>query len=178
MKQQTQEVTSVAGTGRHPARVKSSGGVRAIAVPPAARALSTLPRIDYADAFLVETGPRTRTPVQWARAMVEDAPIAMRHALRPAWFALGLKLGSARSDRTVRGWETRRSTEDFTLFGADSRYGMPAELLFKREDHTLLFATFVQHENAFARALWAAIAPGHRLVVRYLLEQARRRDLR
>ena len=49
---------------------------------------------------------------------------------------------------------------------------MPAELLFKREQGSLLFATFVQHKNPLARAVWAGVAPGHRRVVQHLLEQA------
>jgi hypothetical protein len=39
------------------------GTVRQVALPPAARALSTLSHIDYEDAFLVEIGPaQDRTP--------------------------------------------------------------------------------------------------------------------
>jgi hypothetical protein len=49
---------------------------------------------------------------------------------------------------------------------------MPAELLFKRFPGTLLFATFVQKENAIARATWAGADLVHRRVVRRLLEQA------
>jgi hypothetical protein len=49
---------------------------------------------------------------------------------------------------------------------------MPAELLFERRQKTLFFATFVQQENHFARALWAGIERGHRRVVRHVLEQA------
>jgi hypothetical protein len=52
---------------------------------------------------------------------------------------------------------------------------MPAELLFKRQQRGLLFATFVQKENQIARAVWAAVDPLHRPVVRYVLEQASRR---
>jgi hypothetical protein len=155
------------------------GAAHRVAVPPSARALSTFSRVDYEDAFLVETGPaQDRTAEQWARAMVEDAPIMMRRALPWGWFALGLKLGSTQDDRSVLGWEMRRGTPDFALFGAGSRLGLPAELLFRLEQRTLLFATFVQLENPIARAVWAAVAPGHRLVVRYLLEQAARSEPR
>jgi len=147
-------------------------------VPPAARMLSTLARVGYEDAFLVETGPaQDRTGEQWARAILEDAPIIMRRALRWGWFALGLRLGSTRSDRFVFGWEVRRSTPDFALLAASSRLGLPAELLFKRQQHTLLVTTFVQQENHIARAVWAGVAPVRRLVVRYLLERASRRIL-
>jgi hypothetical protein len=45
----------------------------------------------------------------------------------------------------------------------------------KRRRRTLLFATFVQHEYAVARAVWAGVEPLHRRVVRDVLEQAGRR---
>jgi hypothetical protein len=50
--------------------------------------------------------------------------------------------------------------------------GCAAELLFECQQHTLLFATFVQLENRIARAPRAGIAARHRQVVRDLLEQA------
>jgi len=62
------------------------GGVRHVAMPPAARRLSTLSQVDYEDAFLVETGPaQDRTGEQWARAILEDAPIITRSALLLGW---------------------------------------------------------------------------------------------
>jgi hypothetical protein len=149
--------------------------VRQIAVPPDARALSTLSHIDYEDAFLVETGPpRDRTAEQWARAIIEDAPITVRGRLLSGWSAIGLKLGRGRG-RSVLGWEVRSRSPDFVLLGADSRIGMPGQLLFKRERHALLFATFVQHDNPVARAVWAGVEPVHVPAVRHLLEQASRR---
>jgi Protein of unknown function (DUF2867) len=153
--------------------------VRQVAVPPAARALSTLSHVDYEDAFLLETGAaRDRTGEQWARAILEDAPIIIRRKLRWGWFALGLKLGSTRSDRLVLGWEIRRSTPDYALLAASSRLGLPAELLLERRQHTLLLATFVHQQNPIARAIWAAVAPQHRVVVPYLLQRAARSERR
>jgi hypothetical protein len=153
------------------------GWVRQIALPPAARALSTLSRIDYQDAFFVGAEPgRDRTGEQWARAVLEDAPPIMRRRLRRGWRRLGLKLGSSRSGGRVLGWEIRRSTPDFVLLGAGSRVGLPGELLFKREPEGLLFATFIQQRNVIVRAVWARIAPTHRRVVQSLLAQAIRRE--
>jgi hypothetical protein len=147
--------------------------VRQVGVPPAARALGTLSHFDYEDAFLVETGPaRDWTAEQWARAALEDAPPIIRSACAWTWSALGLELGSSPSDRLVLGWEIRRSSPDFVLLGADSRLGLRAEVLFQRREQTLLFATFLRQENLIARAVWAGVAPGHRQVVRYLLEHA------
>jgi hypothetical protein len=153
------------------------GGVRQVQVPAAARRLSTLARLDYADAFVVDTRrAQDRTPEQWARAVLEDAPVVVRGALRGTWSALGFQLGPPGSDRHVLGWEVRRGTVDFVLLGARSRIGMPAELLLERRQQTLLFCTFVQKKNPLARAAWAGTEPGHRPVVRYVLEQARARN--
>jgi hypothetical protein len=48
-----------AGTDSHPddPHGEALGRVRQVTLPPAARALSTLSRVDYEDAFLLETGP-------------------------------------------------------------------------------------------------------------------------
>jgi DNA-binding transcriptional MerR regulator len=85
--------------GQH---VEALGRVRQVTLPPAARALSTLSHVDYGDAFLVETGQaQDRTGEQWARAILEDAPMSTRNALSRGWSALGLRLGSTQSDRFV-----------------------------------------------------------------------------
>lgn len=150
--------------------------MRQVAVPPTARSLSTLAQIDYEDAFLVDVGqPQARTAEQWARAVMQDAPIAVQRMLRSGWSAIGLKLDQGRPDQRVLGWEVRRSTPGFVLLGADSRIGMAGELLFERQQHALLFATFVQHDNPVARAVWAGVEPVHVPVVRSLLEHASRR---
>lgn len=144
--------------------------VRQVAMPRSAHTLSTLPRVDYEDAFLLDIGHvEKRTVEQWARATFENAPIAWRRFLPWAWLALGLRHGPASSKQFVLGWEVRHSTPDLVLLGADSRIGLPAELLFERKQHMLLFATFVHQKNVFARGLWAGVAPVHRQVVRYLL---------
>jgi hypothetical protein len=166
-----------AGTDSHPndPHMVAPGRVRQVTLPSAARALSALSQVDYEDAFLVETGPaRDRTGEQWARAILEGAPESTREALSRGWTALGLRLGPARSDRHVLGWEVRRSTQDTALLGASGRLGLSGELLFERRQQTLLFATFVQLDNPAARALWAGIEAQHRQVVRDLLEQANR----
>jgi hypothetical protein len=149
--------------------------VRQVAVPTAARALSTLSRVDYADAFLVDTGPACDgTAEQWARLILLGAPITVRTRLLAGWSMIGLKLGNGRSDRSVLGWQVRASTSEFALLGAESRIGMPGELLFKPTGAALLFCTFVQQDNHVARALWAAIEPVHVRVVRDVLERAAR----
>jgi hypothetical protein len=126
--------TARADTRMHGPQLPTLGAVREVAVPRDGRARSMLPRIDYQDAFLVETGPaRDRSAEHWARAIMEDAPLIMQATLRWGWSAIGFKLGSARAERHVLGWELRRSAADYVLLGADSRIGMPAELLLGRQ---------------------------------------------
>lgn len=147
--------------------------VRQVELPAAARALSTLPRIDYEDAFRVDIDPAAGwTAEQWARAVLEGAPGSVQERLRRGWFTLGLRLAGPGTAGTVLGWQLRRSTPDHALLGARSRLGMPAELLFRPDQDTLLFATLVQHRNGVARAIWARVAARHVQVVPRLLQRA------
>jgi hypothetical protein len=151
--------------------------VRAIAVPASARRLSTLPRIDYEDAFVVTTGPTEhRSAEQWARAVFDDAPRGVRTTLTSGWSALGLRQRADADAGFILGWAVQQSTPDHVLLGARSPLGLSAELLLKRRPKSLLFDTFVQHENAAGRAVWAGIEPIHPPIVRYVLEGAARRE--
>jgi hypothetical protein len=151
-------------------RPENADRVRQIAVAPEVLALSTLSRVDYADAFVVDVGAVSeRTAEQWARAVLEAAPEPVRRNLTSGWDAIGLNLGRSGVAGFVLGWEIRRSTPDHVLLSAASRIGMPAELLFKRESQTLLFSNFVRHENQRARRVWARVEPVHVPIVRRVL---------
>jgi hypothetical protein len=151
---------------------ESRGKVRQIAVPPHARALSMLSDVDYADAFLVEAGTaRQWSAEQYARAVLDGTPLALRANLLLGWLAIGLTPAIGRS-RSILGWEIRVNTPEYVLLVRDSLIGMPGELLFKREDDGLLFCTFVQHGNLVARAIWASIQAPHVRIVRELLEHS------
>ena len=150
-----------------------SSPVREVPLPTSARALTTLPRLDYTDTFFVETDAvNDLTPEQWARAALEDAPEHTRRALRFGWTVLGARLGSTRDPRRILGWEVRHSSEEYALLGGMSILGFDAELLFTREPKGFLFATLMTHNTLLARLLWARIEAGHRRVVRSLLRQA------
>jgi hypothetical protein len=149
--------------------------VRQVDLPPSARTLSTLARIDYCDAFLFDVGAtHDESAEDLIREILEGAPLAVRTQLLSGWAAIGLKVGNA-SERSVLGWEVRRTVPDHVLLGAESRIGLPGELLLKKEDGALLFATFVAQHNVIARAVWAFTERVHVRVVRDILAQASQR---
>jgi hypothetical protein len=153
--------------------IDEASGPRQVAVPASVKALCGLTRVDYEDAFLIEVAAtRERSAEQWVRALLEQTPPALRHSLRSGWLALGLKVAAAGADRSVLGWELRRSTPDFVVLAADSWIGMPAELVFNRQPQALLLATLVEHQNPAVRAMWAGVEPVHRQVVPRILRRA------
>lgn len=143
---------------------------RQITPPPGTRSASTLGRVDYEDAFVVDVcEPSALSAEQWMCTILEGAPAAVRLQLLSGWSALGLRLSLSKADRSMLGWQIRTAEPDFVLLGAESRLGMPAELLLRREADRLLFATFVRHDNALVRALWAPVVPTHVRMVQELL---------
>ena len=149
--------------------------VRQVALPSSARALSTLVGVDYCDAFLFDVrSTHDESAEELIREILEGAPLAVRTQLLSGWSAIGLKVCNT-SERSVLGWEVRRTVPDHVLLGAESRIGMPGELLLKKEGDALLFATFVAQRNLIARAVWAVTEPVHVRVVRDILDQASRR---
>lgn len=151
----------------------STPTVRLVSLPTDARALSTLPRIDYADAFCVTADGQPRAS-DWVRAVLQDAPPSVRRRLLVGWTAIGLKLAPW-SSSCVLGWKVAHSEPAFVLLSADSWLGLRGELLFRSRPNGLLFATFTEQNNAITRALWAAITPHHQDTVRSLLTHAARR---
>ena len=149
--------------------------VRQIPVPDDVRELSTLPRVDYADAFLVDTSAHPDwTAERWAKAVLAEAPAATRAQLLSGWLTLGLK--SAEAGPSILDWAVRSCAPNTVRLGRDSRIGMPAELLFTLRPEGLLFATFVHHRTPATRAVWAAVIRTHVRTVLGLLERAASAD--
>lgn len=149
-------------------------GVQQVALPAECRNRSTLPRLDYTDAFLVATGDVAElTATQWARRMLDAAPPYWRRTLPWGWRVLGLEHGPADSPDCVLGWPIRQGSDDYLLLGAAGHRGLSAELLVERRPDGLLFATLLHQHNRLAGAEWAAIAALHRRVVTSLLKHAR-----
>ena len=89
---------------RQPRATTHAHAVSQISMPEDARALSTLSRVDYEDAFAV-TVEREHTAEQWVRAVLQDAPPRVRGKLWLGWTALGLRLAPPWSSDRVVGWK-------------------------------------------------------------------------
>jgi hypothetical protein len=153
--------------------MRTETGVQQVTPLPRTRAVSTLDRVDYEDAFVVDVEtPRALSAEQWIRRVLEEAPRILRLQLLSGWSGLGLALKRPGAEGSVLGWQIRAADPDFVLLGAASRVGMPAELYLRRETDRLLFCTFVRHQNPLVRALWARVVPTHVRTVRSLLARA------
>ncbi len=151
--------------------------VREVAMPPDARALSTLPRIDYTDSFVAETDrARDLTAEQWARRILESAPVWFLAMAPATWLSLGLKHGLPWSREHVLGWPVRHREPDYLLLGADARTGAEAELLLRRKGDSIFFATLLQLDSPVMKRIWAAMEAPHRRVVASLLRRGVRSE--
>ncbi len=147
--------------------------IREVDVPASASGLSTLPWVDYRDGFRLEVGDDPElSGEEWAREMLEGARPKTRRSLRRGWPLLGLRMAANGEEGAILGWRIRHSGPDYALLGAESRIGMPAELLFRPEPGGFFFATLIQQRNPFVHALWAPIGRPHRRVVPALMHGA------
>jgi hypothetical protein len=141
-----------------------------VPLPPAARNLSSLPRIDYEDCFVAETEhAMDLSAEEWARRILEGAPTRFRVTAPATWFALGLKHGLPWSGDNILGWPIRRSEPGHVLLGAQSRSGMPAELIVKREENSVLLATVIQQKGPLMKRVWSLVEGPHQRIVPALL---------
>jgi hypothetical protein len=153
--------------------MRTGTGVQQVTPPAGTSTVSTLGRVDYEDAFVVDVEtPHALSAEQWIRRVLEEAPTTLRLQLLSGWSGLGLALKRPGAAGSVLGWQIRAAEPDFVLLGAASRVGMPAELYLRRETDRLLFCTLVRHENPLVRALWARVIPTHVRTVRALLARA------
>ncbi|ARH91465.1 DUF2867 domain-containing protein [Streptomyces sp. MOE7] len=142
--------------------------VRRVAVDPAGA--------HYASAFAVPAVDLPPlTPEDWARGTLEGAPAAMRWFVRAGWLGvLGLRLGPRSSAQHVLGWPVAVSGPDGITLEAHSPL-LTARNVVSVDGDALVWATYVHGESRRGRAVWAAAAPLHHLIIPFLLDRAVRR---
>jgi hypothetical protein len=141
-------------------------------VPTSVAELKLLDRVDYEDAYSVDTSVR-RTPEQWMRAFLEDAP---------RWFQLpwaglgkallGARFGPRHAADHVLGWKVLEDRPGAFVVGLDSFGGLVVRLIASTPPGRAIIATQLRLDSRYARALWPAIRRGHRFFAPYLLGRA------
>ena len=139
--------------------------VVAVPVPPVARELAGLDRVDYADAFAVDV-TLERSPREWVELSAAALP-ALFGAVRVVHRALGLPLAPAGAGDHPIGWDVLRDEPAAAVLGNDGAFGTPRIVGLARPGQ-LVLATLIRL-NGRGRPIWAATAPLHRAVARYVL---------
>jgi hypothetical protein len=137
------------------------------ATPPA------LAAADYTAAFeLLTPEPTTRPPEDWARAVFEGAPAALRRFIRTGWrFPLGFQLGPVGSPAHVLGCRIIRV--DRTMIVLEQRSPLMTAHNIVFVDRTrIVWTTLVRYQHPLARPLWSVSAALHRRILPHLLTQA------
>ncbi|MGI8679422.1 MAG: DUF2867 domain-containing protein [Jatrophihabitans sp.] len=117
-------------------------------------------------------GAADRSAIDWARAILEGAPAALRAGLTPGWAALRLGLASRHAPDHVLGWPVVVDTPAEVVLGAHSKLGLDARLSIRIDDDTVQFATAIRFLSRGGRTVWTGVAPLHRLIVGQLLRHA------
>jgi hypothetical protein len=109
---------------------------------------------------------------QWARACLEELPVALRWLVILGWrFLLGLRLGARPSSDHVLGWKVIRSLPDETVLTVRSPL-LTAHLVFRRDGSRLVWSTFVQYDRSIAAFIWPPVSLFHGPIVAYALRSA------
>jgi hypothetical protein len=133
---------------------------------------------DDALAFaLVTPQARTRTPEQWARAVFEQGPVALRLFVDVGWRAvLRLRLAPRHAPGHVAGWVIAAVDErpDTITLSAQSAL-LPARNIVAVDDAVVEWVTTVHFERRVARPVWAVASRIHCWTICFLLTRASKR---
>ena len=114
----------------------------------------------------------TRSAEEWARAVWEGAPAALRLLMVAGWrLVLRLKLGPRSDDGHVLGWTITNRSPDQVVVEAVSPL-LTAQNTFLRDGDRIVWSTFVRYERGVARLVWLPVSLLHRLLVRFSLGHA------
>jgi len=127
----------------------------------------------YASAFAVSMpGADARSAEQWARAVFECAPAALRSFVLFGWrYVLGFRLGPRPSPAHVLGWKILSNAPDALVLELRSPFAT-ARKIVRVEHSRVVISTFVRYERRLGGALWAAVAPVHHRTEPWLLGHA------
>jgi hypothetical protein len=145
--------------------------VRTIDVPADVAELAGLDEADYREAFAFATDA-VRDPEEWARVILEGAPLRKRAVMLGAWTALGIRLARLGSDGQVLGWRIRQSDATAVVLGVRAAVGLTARIVIRPDTGQVVHAMLVRYDRDLARPIWTRMAPGHHRFVGELLDRA------
>ncbi|MGH3517461.1 MAG: DUF2867 domain-containing protein [Haloechinothrix sp.] len=140
--------------------------VTQVPIPPRARELAGLRRVDYADAFAIDVEAQ-HSPAEWIRVAAAASP-AVFTAVRLAHQALGLHLEPTGAPDHPIGWDVLHDEAEEAVLGNHGVLGVP-RIVGLTPPGQIVVATLIQFNGLAGRALWLAFAPGHRAVARHAL---------
>ena len=140
-------------------------------VPAAIADLNLLDRVDYEDAFVVDTAVR-RAPEEWMRGFLEGAPGWFRAAWVGVFKTLGAEFEQHGTADQVLGWKILQNGPAEIAIALDATVGLKARLIALTPTGQAMIVTLVSLDTRRARALWVAMAPLHRFFAQYLLSRA------
>ncbi len=136
-------------------------------------AQKSLDRVDYDEEFTFETDA-VRGPEEWARLILEGAPLSKRLQMIGAWTALGIRLALPGTRGQVLGWRIRHSDADAVVLGVHAAVGLTARIVIQVEQRRVTHSMVVRFDSALGRQIWSRMAPGHHRFVRALINRAER----
>lgn len=141
-------------------------------VPEDVRSLTTLTHPDYIDLCTITTaGAADRSPEEWARAALEEAPLARRNARR-LWRLLGLRLGAPGAVGHVQGWRIAGRGADWIRLETASWYLTGRAVCLVRDDQASIALALRYDHRRIASAVWSLVAGPHQRAVPTMLRQA------
>jgi len=145
-------------------------------VPSAVRSLAALDEADYVDYFTIATdrAPQ-RSAERWARAILEETPLARRNARR-LWRLIGLRLGPPQSYDHVQGWTIGERGDGWVRLETGSWYMTARAVCLVDETHVSLSLSLRYDQRLAAAAVWSVVAGPHQRAVPAMLHQAVRLD--
>src|SRR5438105_1184450 len=148
--------------------------VRRIAVTKDDRTDDLVAASNYAAAWEVAAaGANRRSAEEWARAIFEDAPPALRRFIVVGWiWGLGLRLGPRASPDHVLGWLIASRAPDRMILRVHSVVLGTAQFVLRVETSRIVLASLVRYDKPWAGAVWSLVKPLHHRIVPYLLAHA------
>jgi hypothetical protein len=127
-------------------------------------------RAGHASAFVVTIAEGdSRSPEQWAGAVFEEAPTAIRSFVRFGWrYVLGLRLSPSSSPDYIAGWTVRDSGPTIINLEVQS-WLLTARKEIRVSGDTVRIETDVRYKQNAGRILWTLLIPVHYLTEPYLL---------